>query len=1509
VDNFLRSSVRLPTVTDMEMTLTVHVPRRRPHPVDVLVEWAGHTTAAELCDALAAHLGEPVPSLTAGGTAVPPSAEVGMPPLLHGASVTVAPDPGQQGAAPRPSATGVLELVVVGGPDAGRSHPLLPPGIAVGRAPAAGLHVHDEALSRRHVTVEVGPHGVTVDDCGSTNGVVVDGRRVDRPTAIDVRSTVEVGSTTLRLRRACGAGPPVRCPGDGTALITLSQSPPVVGDDLEIGCPAAPPDRHRARVPWIAALAPVPVAIALAVFLGPQLLLFAALGPVSLLAGALGERLGTRRRHRRAVAAHALEVATARARLADALRGEVERLDLAHPDPARVLSTAEQRRAGLWGGSSACVRLGRGELATRVVWVDGASRSRPVVGGAPLVVDLDEVGCLGVVGPPEAVAGLLSGLVGQLCVAHPPHQLTVSVTARDPSWSWVARLPHAVDGTDAAAVGSVRRRLLVVPRAGPETSSTVSAARAEEVLVVVGASARTELPGGCRAVAERVRGAWVFDGPGGPAEFVPDRVREWWTDRLSRALAPVRCSNAVATGGIPPRVTLADLLAPAEVTDGWVADRWRRHRGGDGSDPGTTPSAVVGTGPSGPHVIDLCRDGPHVLVGGTTGSGKSEFLRTLVTSLAISTPPEELTFVLVDFKGGAAFGACAGLPHVVGLVTDLDDHLVTRALSSLRAELRRRERLFAAVGASDLQAYQRLRGADDEPVPRLVVVVDELRALVDELPEFVTGLVRLAALGRSLGVHLVLATQRPSGAVSAEIQANVSLRIAFRVRDRADSLDILDDGSAAAISPGTPGRALSRGADGTLVPFQAATVASRRSRTATGLRVGTPAGAGLATTSAGTAVGDADAQAASVLVAAVQGAHRRLGGGLPRSPWLAPLPALVRPALRADRAEAGPVVVGLVDEPDLQRISPLTWSESDGSWLVVGGSGTGRTTALRALGLAAATSRAPTTLHLHAIDTHGSLADLDALPHVGTRVGSDHPRACAALVRHLGDEVDRRLGAAAPGRSTGGDAARPTMLLLVDGWEQLVEAQTTSAADDLSGQLVRLLRDGRSVGLVGAVAGGRALLHPRWGGVAAATFLLGTIDPLDSALAGLRASDAPREPPLGRAVRVHDRREVQLGSVNPADCAAVSAAAGRRPVRGAAWRWFALPSVVRRPELVADHPTSAGEPARGPVPMGLGAQGVPWCWRPADDGRRLLVAGPPRSGRTNTLCVVAESLCATGRPVAVVTARPDRSGRMAWPPDTVLVGSHQADLLVRLRLAHHDLAVLVDDANLLDDSPVLPALRELAGLVERDDGLVVVSTTAAALTDRFRGLDIEVGRHGCRLLLDPAGQPREVLGGHQAQGIPRLPGRGLFVAHGEGAEVQVLLADGSGHAVGGVATWQHLGVRVSGDPGGDDRHDRHHDDDPPGHRTIALDQAQADRQQEDVPHQGRGPRPLRRSEPATGQQPEPDTAEQDQQGRHEHPRGVTALPQHELHDVVDGEAGEGHRLEPGEQCGEAAGAA
>ncbi len=1449
----------------MEMTLTVHLPRRRPHPVDIVVQWSGRSTVAELCAALARHLDEPVPGLSSGPRVLAPDGVVGMPPLLHGASVSVVPAPagGPLVTTVVPEPRSVLDLVVVGGPDAGRRHPLSPPGVEVGRAPVAGLVVDDEALSRNHLHVAVGSSGVTVEDLASTNGVVVDGLPIEAVTTVDTASTVVIGSTTLRLRRAAGPGVPARHPGDGTVRVSPTPSAATDPTDVQVTCPAAPQERHRARVPWLAAVAPVPVAIALAFFLGPQLLLFAALGPVSLLAGALGDRWGFGRARRRELAAHALALELSRARLTAALRSERERLDRAHPDPAAVLATAERRLGGLWSGAgSARLRLGLGDVPTRVVWVEGTTPTRPRAPHAPLVVDLADLTCLGVVGSRAFTDGHLANLVGQLCTANAPHELSLSVASSDPQWSWVARLPHArasVPGASPSVPEAGRSsrpgdphpsgplRVLVVPGAGPRSAGLVKAALADGVVVLVAAPARAQLAAGCRAVVHRVEAGHLLDGPNGPVPFVPDLVAPWWVDRLSRALAPVRCTDPRGTAGMPSRLTLADALG-GELTAVGVADRWEaREAAGIGSpSASSTLAAVVGRTAQGPFVVDLCRDGPHVLVGGTTGSGKSEFLRTLVTSLAVSASPDELTFVLVDFKGGAAFGPCAGLPHVVGLVSDLDDHLVSRALASLRAELRRRERILAAAGASDLDAYRRVRVEGCEPVPRLVVVVDELRALVEELPEFVTGLVRLAALGRSLGIHLVLATQRPSGALNAEVQANVSLRIAFRMRDRADSVDVLDDGAAAGIAPSTPGRALARGADGSLVAFQSATVAAPRPRTDAGLAV-RPVLDGDASGRSTAAGDEADTDAPSALVAAVVGAHRLRGGALPRSPWMAPLPGVVASGEGAAPGQH-PGVVGLVDEPDLQRVTPLQWDASDGSWLLAGGPGSGRTTALRALALAAVGRSGPESLHLHVIDGHGSLSDLGALPHLGTSARVDDVRACAALVQHLRGEVDRRRAATSrrpdalgPPESPESPESPPTILLLVDGWEQLVEAHPAHGSEHLTGSLLRVLRDGRSVGLVGAVTGGRGLLHPRWGEVAGRTFLMGRVDPLDAALAGLRTTDAPRDPPPGRAVRVHDKREVQFAQVPAAETTTLAQRAARRPAHGAAWRWVGLPTVVRREEVsptIGEDFGTDEPPGRGLL-LGVGGDhATSLSWRPETDGRRLVVVGPPRSGRTNTLRVVTQSLCATGRLVVVVTST--ATGRMPWSAGSVVIDPRDSDSLVHLRRRHPDLALCVDDADRLGDGDALPVLHEIAGLVDRDDGLFVVTTSRGALATRFSGIDVEVARDGCGLVLNPAAADRSLPSATMPEGIPRLPGRGVFVAHGDVTEVQVLLVEPS---VGKVRPGEHLGLGVPGHPRGADTHDGHQQHRPADRHPGALHEADADRNQDRVPDDRGGPRP------------------------------------------------------------------
>ena len=149
--------------------------------------------------------------------------------------------------------------------------------------------------------------------------------------------------------------------------------------------------------------------------------------------------------------------------------------------------------------------------------------------------------------------------------------------------------------------------------------------------------------------------------------------------------------------------------------------------------------------------------------------------------------------MLIDYKGGAAFAECAQLPHIQGVVTDLDGYLTRRALSCLDAELRRREAAFARAGVADLTSLPATAEGTRCPIARLVLVIDEFAALAEELPDFLTGMLGIAQRGRSLGVHLVLATQRPAGVVSPDIKANMSLRIALRVTDPAESGDVIGD--------------------------------------------------------------------------------------------------------------------------------------------------------------------------------------------------------------------------------------------------------------------------------------------------------------------------------------------------------------------------------------------------------------------------------------------------------------------------------------------------------------------------------------------------------------------------------------------------------------------------------------------------------------------------------------------------------------------------------------------
>jgi S-DNA-T family DNA segregation ATPase FtsK/SpoIIIE len=367
---------------------------------------------------------------------------------------------------------------------------------------------------------------------------------------------------------------------------------------------------------------------------------------------------------------------------------------------------------------------------------------------------------------------------------------------------------------------------------------------------------------------------------------------------------------------------------------------------------------MIGQGTAGEFWLDLRSQGPHALVGGTTGAGKSEFLQSWVIGMACTNSPQRVTFLFVDYKGGAAFADCVRLPHCVGLVTDLSPHLVRRALTSMHAELRRREHLLNDKGAKDLVSLERT-GDPDAP-PALVIVVDEFAALVSEVPEFVDGMVDVAQRGRSLGLHLILATQRPAGVIKDNLRANTPLRLALRMADESDSGDVLGDKMAAHFDPSIPGRGAARTGPGRIQTFQTGYLGGRTASRPAPPRIGISAlsfgpeqewdvPAPPAMVEAGDEEGPTDIAAA---VEVIGDAARLAGLAEPRQPWLPELGSLY--GLEDLWAEYGGQsqgwLIGVMDDPSNQSRKPVFYDPSaQGNLAVFGSSGSGKSCALRTL--------------------------------------------------------------------------------------------------------------------------------------------------------------------------------------------------------------------------------------------------------------------------------------------------------------------------------------------------------------------------------------------------------------------------------------------------------------------------------------------------------------------------------------------------------------------------------
>ena len=949
-------------------------------------------------------------------------------------------------------------------------------------------------------------------------------------------------------------------------------------------------------------------------------------------------------------------------RVADVARGLVVQLLALHSPPEVVLAAL----------TSASARS-RWEWLT---WVPHTSSATSPLSGPHLACDAGAGG---------ALLASLEELVGSRLGAgnsRAGQQDDVRGPCPDGEATRAPVVPTVVVLVDDAPVD--RGRLTRIAETGPDVG----------VHVLWVARDRLLLPAACRAYLDVGRTGGADETPVVTAGLVrtetsvtpvvPEGIGAAAALAFGRQLAPLLdAGSPVADDSDLPRllplVTLLDAAGSRESDR--VVERWTENASlvdrRDGAARRPFPrdlSALVGYDASAPFALDLRAHGPHALVGGTTGSGKSEFLQAWVLGLAHAYAPDRLTFLFVDYKGGSAFSRCVDLPHCVGLVTDLSPALVRRALTSLRAEIRHREELLNRKGVKDLMELERL--GDPDCPPSLVIVVDEFAALVTDVPEFVDGMVDVAQRGRSLGLSLVLATQRPEGVIKDNLRANTNLRVALRMSDEHNSTDVLGSPLAAHIDPAIPGRGAVKFGPGRVVPFQSAYPGSRPPALPPAPPVeirdlGFGEGRAWPAPPREEVAKDLPTDLER-LVAAIDAAAERAGVPLPRRPWLPPL-APVYSLERLRQRSDDELVVGVADEPERQRhVTAHFRPDLEGNILYVGTGGSGKSTALRSLATAASITPRGGPVHVYGLDfAGGALSSLEVLPTVGSIVMGDDEERVARLLRMLSAEVDARreryaaVNAAtlADYRRIAGAPGEPRILVLLDGFSGFrADYDTTAARTALYDLLLRLLVEGRTAGIHVAMTADRPNAVPM--SVASAfqrRLVLRLADQEAYRDMGVPHDVLTPVSPPGRCLEVGRGLEMQIPVIGTSLSLAVQArdlaklAEVLRPHHP-----MRPPEVRRLPDMVsvADlPPTVEGMPVLGVEDASLGPIG----FEPAG---AVAVAGPSGSGRTGAVRWLAEALRRAGVSGALVRvgARPSPiAAARCWDVSVVgIAGAAQA---------------------------------------------------------------------------------------------------------------------------------------------------------------------------------------------------------------------------------------------------------
>ena len=1104
-----------------------------------------------------------------------------------------------------------------------------------------------------------------------------------------------------------------------------------------------------------------------------------------------------------------------------------------HPEPDALWSIAASRR--LWERrvtdedfGDARLAIGSQQLAVQIVPPETKPvedlepmsaialrrfvRAHSTVPQLPTAVSLRAFSRVALRGDRESVLGMLRAVLGQLVTFHAPDDLLVVVVAapeRRGDWEWVKWLPHAQHSGQTDAAGA--RRLVFAtldeaedflaeelssrPRFSPEAKPLTTG---PHLVVVLDGG---EYSAACQLMGAGLLGATVFDLAGGvprdagrwllcldvngdKLEVVrgrsvsllgrPDRLGLAEAEGLARQLAPYRLSQQTTSEEPLARsMELPDLLGigDAAAVDTSVTWRQRSHR-----DRLRIP---IGVAPDG-RTIDLDFKesahegmGPHGLIIGATGSGKSELLRTIVGALAVTHSSEELNFVLVDFKGGATFASLDRLPHTAAVVTNLADELplVDRMVDAISGELNRRQELLRRCGNyASLRDYERARagGAALAPLPSLLFVCDEFSELLTAKPEFIDLFVQIGRVGRSLGVHLLLASQRLEEGRLRGLDNHLSYRVGLRTFSALESRTVLGVPDAHEL-PRSPGHGFLRYGNEPLLRFKAAYVSGPHRRAGDGAD-GTPLTRPrlLDFTSHHVPIPEPvvpdepqpeESDRESLLDVLVE---RLAGQGPPaHQVWLPPLGAaatleeLLGPlttdpqrGLTVGNPElhgALQVPIALVDKPYEQR-RDLFWLALDGAAghvAVVGTTQSGKSTLLRTLICALALTHTPAQAQVYCLDFGGgALAGLRDLPHVGGVAGRSDPAAVRRTVGEISGLLTQReqrfalagtesmaahrahVAAGAPPGDPYGD-----VFLVVDGWATL-----RNEYEDLEPLITELAGRGLSYGIHVVASAARWMdFRPSVRDLFGSKVELRLGDPSDSMVPRRAAANVPAGAP-GRGMTVDGLHF--LGALPQADGAGTETADLVKAV-AAAWAGPVAPRVRLLPAVL---PYDRLEPAEATglrLPIGIAEADLRQVELDFGTEPHLMVVGEPESGKSSFLRALATTITRRFAPeqarVMLVDYRRSLFGAIGEPH---LIGygsaaAHTSELMesvadhMRRRLpgpevtaeqlrdrswwSGPELFVLVDDYDLVTTGPVNP----LAPLQEylpqaRDIGLHLV---------------------------------------------------------------------------------------------------------------------------------------------------------------------------------------------------------